>query len=1092
MLASYELKYLLLKMRPSPTMMAIQPLGIQHHLEMIRDNLWAVNSMTARTRFKLLYEVGWLKNEEMEWLRDVDVATADMKNLLNQILDSKKTIVESSGRHLHCSCLSDIRPTHHRHLILVELKEMLLNLNYLMHRGSRLGLQRESMDSMDPLEEEYMTILKSEVVGRDEDVDKIIAILQQPSFNNHNDDDDDNDDDDNNINHDDNDGGGGGAAVIDDENDDPLVIVINGSKMVGKTTFARMINHHTWVCQYFHHRIWVDVDLNSSLNLTNMIVREFQRSIIKMGETSESVCKLKLGLPLQVMWEFVNEQLGGSRYFLVLDCKDFPNRLQEEWDGLKRTLLRVGGQGSAILITHRTRTEFDTDMLHGVRFVETYNLDGLSEDAWLKLFLRHHDASANPSEQPKLSLGHAKQLFKDCNGLPIWAKYTASFRYDVDWINFEFENDNDPTETFSLIRIRTFQYLSLFLSKPNPEVILHILIADGTILDFIGVIDEISYDFWQRKWLFKGDEFDLIEIIDEISEEFWVRKLKLEEGKFDPNEMEAIVGIQYLQIRVGKDSRVKIPRQCRHLCLVFDSKAGAFRLPTLPVEVSSKLRTLIVQDDETATPISKVQTRRRAEEAAAAMRTIKMLAKLVDLHTFYLETTLIRQLPREVSKWVNLRYLHISKNDMEFLPESLCSLSNLLILSLLRCHKLQMLPERIHELQKLQILELVHCTKLGKLPKLVTRLKNLEELNVEGCCWLMELPEDLSSMQTLRVLNIVGCASMSLLPHGIQKMINLRKLSGIFITAGLSDGSFGLRELQALTNLEELRLRNLERVSKTEDETHIEPLWMIQKLQYASLHWDNDMSACEPATLLQLLEAFKFNTHLKSIEVISYMGMEFPSWMGKEISNANSLVEVKLINLKKCSTLRPLGELENLRKLEISGMDSIKEVDDACIGVSLKELTFSEMPALQQLSIVSYYRFRALHELKLIQCTKLNSINMESWVLYDNKVNLWLNMEPWWSREFSGWKNMKFVRSIEIVGCQELRYLPGGMQNLRNLQELKIMSCNNLVALPNWLNKLKSLCSLHIYACPKLSYIPEIIKTHLRVLKIEECPKLQM
>ncbi|XP_042400835.1 putative disease resistance protein RGA4 [Zingiber officinale] len=519
----------------------------------------------------------------------------------------------------------------------------------------------------------------------------------------------------------------------------------------------------------------------------------------------------------------------------------------------------------------------------------------------------------------------------------------------------------------------------------------------------------------------------------------------------------------YLHMNVPEDSTI-IPRYCRYLCLKINHRAIPFRLLTIPVEVSNKLITLILREHEEATQEDveeitlQVYKKRRMKVTTAISKFLdKMSVRLIHLRILVVETGMIQRLPNEISKLVNLRYLHLSKLKMELLLKSLFDLPNLRILSLLRCQKLQKIPEQIHQLKKLQILKLAYCTKLQRLPKSITRLKNLEVIDVEGCCWLSKLLDDLVSFKSLRILNITRCASLSQIPRGIEQSIDLRKLSGIFVGV---DGGFVLAQLQTLTNLQEIRLRNLERAEKTQTE---------------------------------VLEALRPNVHLKMLEIISYKGVEFPTWMSKqELVDFDSLVEVRLINLRRCATLPSLGRLPCLEKLEISGMDLIKHIDDTFYDdgntyPKLRELTFSEMLALEKWYVpkANYVIFfQELTQLTLVQCPKLKEIDLHD---YCGTMRVWLNNETIWSAEFYRWYNLRYIGIIEIVGCQELRCLPQGMGRFERLSKMTINSCNNLTTLV----ALDSLIELNIYACPLLAFNLEAF-TELRRLTIKGCPKMQM
>ncbi|KAG6484241.1 hypothetical protein ZIOFF_061036 [Zingiber officinale] len=351
-------------------------LCIQNHLAMVCDSLWAINSMIVIPEMRMLYnnmserwtyfgKVLDVPPEFADWERDVAAAVIDAGELLSRVMDWEAS--------LHRSIVGNTQQVNFRHVILVELKEMLCNLNSLVLRGSSMGLPRDLMGSMNPLREDYSIVLKNEVVAREEDLEKLIAILERQLVSSNNNGDDNN----------------------------PFVIVIDGEQEVGKTTLAHMIYHHTWVRQQFHHRVWMYLPIVSTFKMINIIGNEFVRSINK-----EEYCdqKLHLDLPLLAMWEYVNEQLCGSRYLLVLHCENLASLMQPEWNELKNILLRVGGPGSGVLIIYKTSTESavrDMSFLNGMKDIITYCLNPLSVDTWVALFKRH-TATTIPSKQDKL------------------------------------------------------------------------------------------------------------------------------------------------------------------------------------------------------------------------------------------------------------------------------------------------------------------------------------------------------------------------------------------------------------------------------------------------------------------------------------------------------------------------------------------------------------------------------------------------------------------------------------------------------------------------------------------------------------------
>ncbi|URE47929.1 resistance protein [Musa troglodytarum] len=335
-------------------------------------------------------------------------------------------------------------------------------------------------------------------------------------------------------------------------------------------------------------------------------------------------------------------------------------------------------------------------------------------------------------------------------------------------------------------------------------------------------------------------------------------------------------------------------------------------------------------------------------------------------------------------------------------------------------------------------------------------------------------------------------------------MSNLRKLSGYAATGSCIDI---ISELRTLSNLEELHLQNLEAVSNQEDSTAPTPSKLqdiLGKLKCLSLQWKwwntDDVEAASEAISLQVLENLQPDTCLRKLEITCYAGKEFPGWIGEGVRYFQNLNEIKLVNLRRCETLPPLGQLRNLKILEMSGMDLVTVVDDAFYGGSdfemLEKLIFSEMPRLEEWlkpTVVSYvhrYGFSIrLRELALIQCPKLRKLEPQ---LYVDRLNIWLNNEMLWTSEFLDWKHINAgYGELTLVGCQELRCLPQEMRYLGDLKRLTVISCNELVSLPDWLPKSRSLETVIISSCVEMSSIPEGVE-QLRGLTVNGCPKLRL
>ncbi|XP_065025061.1 disease resistance protein RGA2-like [Musa acuminata AAA Group] len=1019
-------------------------LGMPNHMEMIRDRLWAINGTIKDAEHRALKEP-----ELEEWVTDVGAAIVDVDDLLGRILDwhPRGGAAAASNRSSHSIC--SIREAS-RQAILLELKEMVGRLNYLVRRGSVLGLWKEILESVDPRqEEEYSTVLREEVVGRNEDVEKIIDILQQQQQS----------------------GDGVEWLLIDGED--------------GRTTLARLIYHHPWVREQFQHRIWVDVSKVAYLDPT-MIMREFTSSIT--------------GEPCEDIWLFF-DGIHGSKYLLVLDDLNIGEEDRDKWSQLESFLLLVGAPGSTVVVVPFFNSRLIESVLGSTRLIESiilgstdlvftqykwgsssvrkYELGSLSKDDWVKLCMRQALIRPDQHEQANAiiqlcnsdysSSDDGSPVFAKVFGSPMFAKvFGTAFRYAEmnRWQQRIDEHGHDYV--FNQVKERVNnQVMALIVS--------HCLSRKWTRFMLYG-------------WLIRhgGDMVDYKDLLHVLAAE-GLLPYSVDEGMTGENAQLRVSNETYSSITITKycytlsavDSNSTIPRQCLHLRILVDSNTIVF--PNAFFDGVNMLRSLVLQPEQ-----MDHQHKYQILDIPKGM-----FNNLIHVRILYLRAIRVQQLPDTVGKLLILRYLNLSQSEIQALPESLCKLKNLRVLNLAHCEKLRKLPKRIHNLENLHILKLAYCTKLQRLPISVTGLINLRELDLESCQWLVELPEGLSNLKKLIDLNVYRCP-LNQMSREISQMSNLMKLYGYI---KISDIGNVFSELQSLMNLKELVLQNLEQVSNSEDALKLHDV--LPRLRYLRLNWkwDNtdDMRTSELVSL-QVLENFRPNPNLKKLEIILYASEEFPEWIKNGFDCLHKLKWIKLINLKKCKRLPSLGGLHDLKIIEISGMDLINAMDEAFYGENengtfpnLEKLILSDMPALEKwLKVERRERlFPRLGELTLIQCPKFKALEVD---LEVTRLSIWLNNKMLRTSEFKGWHNLQSIEHLEIVGCQEMRRLPQDMERCDRLHKLRIIGCDNLDCLPEWLQGFESLKYLCMYGCRALSFMPEKLK---RFVEVKGCPKLR-
>ncbi|KAG6473966.1 putative disease resistance protein RGA3 [Zingiber officinale] len=1036
-MAYLDVRCILFDMLPSPAIVEQgRALGVARQLESIRLHLWAINAVTMDAE---------LRGQE-DWMATVGTTMVDLEVLLTRIADRHETASDrwTSGPFLGL-CAS--------FRLACKLTKMVRRLRALVAEASALNLHEDTMRLMDPLREDYSDILKEEVLGRDGDRDEIVKSIQQQQ------------------------------PKEEDKFGDapPCVIVIYGPSGMGKTTLARMVYHHDWVRRCFRHRIWVNVSDLFSFDMVG-VSTEIARSLAGGGPC------MKLRSHLQSISEFVLGALAGDRYLLVLDgidvkgeAADFEtsqSKLIQKWDQMTHQIFSVGAPGSTIIVA--VADEYQAKIF---KSATTHNLTALSENDWLDLFKKHaiknrpdkdeETAAAACTEDALLPF--FKGCYEDFSGSPLEAKLLGSaFRHtevkrwrreivDLGLLKRSMrENQRYSTASFHHLPTRSARlhlYCSLFpeLKRATPlEDFIHMMLVEGLVPD-------------------SGDRDEAIRYLkDNVVAGFHQQLTRSQ---------------HYFTWEVGREHSSRIPKQCRHLCLLLDSNAP---ISATALQGATKLRTLILRT-------TKNMQQKHQKYQFADLPDAIFLQLFDYLRILHLADSKIQTLPRAIEKLSDLRYLNLSNSEIVELPGSLCSLQNLQVLKLNHCKMLLGLPGEIHKLEKLRILKLAHCEKLQKLPDSVTSLVNLQELNVKGCCFLVELPEDFSGMQNLTELNMQECASLIRVPCGIEQLSELRTLLGYSLVHPIGTWI-------NFTSLTQLGLEKLEHDMAMQNIVRTKLLEQITNLENLALHWQwserNDAANNDiQLDSLILLDHLEPRECLKKLEIFSYFGVAYPKWM----ESINNLIEIRLVNLKACKSLPPLGHLPRLQIAVISGMEMVVMVADSFYAggkfLRLRELTFSEMPNLRTWNTPGSENcgteeneeyFPLLKELTLFQCPKLKELNvfLGAWRLKMSLSNGLLLT----SQIQKSWDNLKHLEELEIVGCQELERLPAAMANLKYLRKLTIIWCNNLVALPNWLLGLRYLSRLQVSDCPNLSWMPQGLRQQQPgiAISVHDCPNLQL
>ncbi|XP_064981923.1 putative disease resistance protein RGA3 [Musa acuminata AAA Group] len=411
------------------------------------------------------------------------------------------------------------------------------------------------------------------------------------------------------------------------------------------------------------------------------------------------------------------------------------------------------------------------------------------------------------------------------------------------------------------------------------------------------------------------------------------------------------------------------------------------------------------------------------------------------LRTFILlgeNGTPTKQVPRDL--YTNLRCLRVldlRRNELTELPDSIGNLIHLRYLNLLGT-QIERLPESLCSLYNLQLLELGDCKKLVELPRGMSNLINLRYLGLR--------------------LDWENCRhrwSDVVMPPGLGRLTSLHTLSRFSVS---SESGCGISELKGLKLRGEICISKLEIVDVRD--AMEASLGTKQHLETMILRWTNCRSpASQSGGGRDVIEQLCPNSNLKHLWIENYKGAEFPSWLGDQSMNLETL---RLYGCERSERLPPVGRLRNLKCLFLEGLHTVTD-----LGSLSGDGNFAGFPSLEMITISNLKTLERGFELVQDEMPCLRKL-----VISDCSNLLQLPQLP------------NSLEDIEIRECPALSALP----MLSSLQQLVLAKCG--LAIIESIHQFTSLSSLTISQFPRLG---SITREHLqdlgslRKLKIDQC-----
>ncbi|XP_056165228.1 disease resistance protein RUN1-like [Syzygium oleosum] len=429
---------------------------------------------------------------------------------------------------------------------------------------------------------------------------------------------------------------------------------------------------------------------------------------------------------------------------------------------------------------------------------------------------------------------------------------------------------------------------------------------------------------------------------------------------------------------------------------------------------------------------------------------------------------------------------------LEHLHPSIGKLKSLVSLDLRLCHSLKELPEEVGELKDLEELVLDE-SRITEIPTSIGSLRKLKKLSAFCCKSLREIPSSIGNLHNLQHLNLFGCESLKELPEEVGELKDLEEL--VLAKSGITEIP---TSIGSLTNLKELSFRCCRSLREIPSS-----IGDLQNLQLLDLYGCESLKGLpEEVGELKDLEELVLDESriteiptsigsLRKLKKLSAFCCKSPREIPSSIGNLHNLQH---LNLFGCESLKELpeevGELKDLEELVLA-KSGITEIPTS-IGslTNLKELSFRCCRSLREIPS-SIGDLQNLQLLDLYGCESLKGLPEEVGELKDLEELL---LDATSIAEIpTSIGSLRKLKKLSATYCHSLREIPSSIGDLQNLRALGLAGCYSLKgAIPSEIGDLFSLESLN-FCDTLISDLPESIRnlSSLQSLRLSGCDKLR-
>ncbi|XBI61898.1 hypothetical protein VPH35_042636 [Triticum aestivum] len=390
------------------------------------------------------------------------------------------------------------------------------------------------------------------------------------------------------------------------------------------------------------------------------------------------------------------------------------------------------------------------------------------------------------------------------------------------------------------------------------------------------------------------------------------------------------------------------------------------------------------------------------------------------------------------------------------------------------------IPDYIGKLIHLRLLNLDNIG-ISCLPESIGSLMNLQVLSLRWCNDLHSLPLAMTLLCSLRCLNLLG-TEINRVPKGIGKLKFLTYLEDYPVGDGsanavLQDG-WKLEELSSLSQMRYICLVKLERAAHSSRNAVLTDKRHLRKL---TLEWtesgEGSYSKEDVSNTEKVFEQLKPPHNLEDLSIGRFFGQRYPTWF--DTTFLSSLIYLKLVDVRSCVHLPPIGKLPNLKYLRIDGANAVTKVGPEFVTCKEGDPVCSELVAFPKLECLIF----------------TDMPNWEAWSFFDEEVAAEEQGEDGADeilKEDAPSARLKLLPrllELQLHNCPKLRDLPQQLGkdtsclkelSLRKLNKLKVVEDRPVlseVLVIGYCEGLERICNvpqvteLRVFGCPNLSHI---------------------